>query len=291
MLAYHFGADWKPGKENIASHARRVQIINGHLACIKASLKSGANIAPATGETVVGISYERNDEVADISGGVTATIGQAGMLMMALSRARVEGPQGPFDWRFQRFGPAIGLDEIARSYSLLRQILESPHRKDALLYAELLLRAQSSMWLDDAAGGLLYAWTAAEGMMRTLFARWVDERGEQEIEPDTQGNERSFMDSSRRNELVGREMTAWHMAEIGSLVGWLPYDLYRAFRTCASARNRWLHRQDLRALEQAPQAINTTLELLVLTVGIDLSPGRAGQIRIVQRVPSRDDDA
>jgi len=128
MLAYHFGGDWKGDEEDIASHARRIQVINAHLACIKASLESGADIAPATGETVVGITYDRNDEVAGVSGGVTAAIGQTGMLMMALARARVEGSQGPFDWRFQRVGPAIGVDEVNRSYSLLRQILESTHK-------------------------------------------------------------------------------------------------------------------------------------------------------------------
>jgi hypothetical protein len=50
-------------------------------------------------------------------------------------------------------------------------------------------------------------------------------------------------------------MTAWHMAEIGSLAGWLPFDLYRTVRKCAKARNNWLHRQDAGALKQAPAAI------------------------------------
>lgn len=291
MVAYHFGGDWKQDGEDIASHARRIQVINAHLACIKASLKSGANVAPATGETVVGVLYEQNDEPAKM-GGVTAAVGQEGMLMMALAQARVEGRQGAFDWRFHWAGPAIGVDEIDRSYSLLRQILEGAHRGDTLLYAELLLRAQASMWVDDAAGALVYAWTAAEGMMRTLFARWVDDRGRQDIGPDMQGNQRKFLESDRRKALIeGSSMTAWHMAEIGSLVGWLPFDLYRKIRTCAKARNDWLHKQDLGALKHAPAAISATQELLALTAGIDLSPGEVGVIRIIQPLPWNDGDA
>ncbi|HST33201.1 MAG TPA: hypothetical protein VLJ80_06730 [Solirubrobacteraceae bacterium] len=292
MLAYDFGDGWHPGDRapdgGIAAHARRIQVINAHLACIKASLTTGFNIAPATGETVVGVAYELNDELAR-HGGVTAAIGETGMLMMALAQARVEGPNGPFDWRFQRVGAAIAVGEIDRSYALLREMLESPRRADALLYAELLLRAQASMSIDDSAGALVYAWTAAEGMLRSLFSRWVDECGK-EVGPDAQGHERVFLDANRRKSLEGGSITGWHMAEIGSLVGWLPFDLYRTIRNCAKARNDWLHKQDLRALEHAPEAIQATQQLFSLTEGIDLTPGRVGSISITQRLPSKSDD-
>jgi len=293
MLAYDFGDAWNSGDATpgggIAAHARRIQVINAHLACVKASLTTGFSIAPATGETVIGVAYELNDELAKL-GGVTAAIGESGMLMMALARARVEAPHGPFDWRFQRVGPAIAVDEIDRSYALLREMLESPRRADALLYAELLLRAQAAISVDDPAGALVYAWTAAEGMLRSLFSRWVDECGKQEVGPDEQGHERVFLDANRRKSLEGGSITGWHMAEIGSLVGWLPFDLYRTVRNCAKARNDWLHKQDLRALEHAPEAIHATQQLFSLTEGIDLTPGEVGSISISQRLPSKSND-
>jgi hypothetical protein len=75
-------------------------------------------------------------------------------------------------------GTVISEDEIKRSYGLLRQLLdlEDERRRDALLYAELLVRAEAALSVQDNAGALVYAWTAAEGLLRSLFLRWIDER-------------------------------------------------------------------------------------------------------------------
>ncbi len=279
MLAYDFGPfddDTTPLKQ-FAEYARRVQIINAHLACLKAlaSLVADAYIAPATGETVVGIEYDDAGDYA-FSGGVKVAAGEVGTMIMSLSLARVEGPVIPVDWRFMRTGRVITEDEVRRSFDLLRRLLQldPSRRSDALLYAELLTRAQAALSVEDNGGALIYAWTAAEGMLRSRFARWVDAcAGDRDAGRDSQGNKRTFLDSKRKRELLeGRDITTWHMAEIGSLVGWLPFSLYRTVRKCAKARNDWLHKQSAEALEHAPAAISGAQELFELTEGIDLLP-------------------
>ncbi|HEY1689032.1 MAG TPA: hypothetical protein VGF95_09245, partial [Solirubrobacteraceae bacterium] len=146
-------------------------------------------------------------------------------------------------------------------------------RRDALLYAELLLRAEAALSVQDNAGALVYAWTAAEGLLQSMFSRWVDDCAKgQDAGSDAKGKQRVFLDADRRRNLQGRNMTAWHMTEIGSLAGWLPYDLYRTIRECTGARNKWLHNRDINALEHAPRAILAAQELFSLAESIDLRP-------------------
>lgn len=275
MLAYDFTSEGKltgSGPESFAAYARRVRLINAHLACLKASTAQNVHLASATAETVVSVAYDKNDDYEKISGGIIASGGEAGVMIISLARARVESPAGPIDWRFIRMGVVVGQDEIERSYALLRQLLEleDQRREDALLYAELLVRAQAALSVGDNAGALVYAWTVAESLLRTLFLRWVnDVASGKDVDPD-----RTFLDSNRVKDLEGSKMTAWHVAELGSLVGWLPFDLYRTVRACAKARNRWLHDQDLSALEKAPDAILSAQELFKLAEGVDLRPHR-----------------
>lgn len=277
MLAYHFSAEHGPEAsfaDSFATYAQRLQIINAHLACLKASLTHYVQIGPATNENVVGFHWEQDDAYA-ASGGVAIGGGEAGIMMMSLARARVEPPLGPLDWRFIRMGAVVSEDEIERSYGLMRRLLElgGDRRGDALLYAELLVRAEAALSVQDNAGALVYAWTAAEGLLQSMFSRWLDDCAkDQDAGQDAQGNKRAFLDADRRKKLRGRDMTAWHMTEIGSLAGWLPYDLYRIIRDCTSARNRWLHERDLNALEEAPRAILAAQELFKLAEGIDLRP-------------------
>lgn len=277
MLAYDFSAEHDSEAsfaDNLATYARRLQIINAHLACLKASLTQYVQIAPATSENAVGIWWERNDGWA-ASGGIAGGGGEAAIVMISLARARVEEPQGAIDWRFIRMGPVISKDEIEQSYGLMRRLLElgGDRRANALLYAELLLRAEAALSVQDNAGALLYAWTAAEGLLQSMFSGWVDDCAKgQDAGRDAQGNERVFLDADRRKKLRGRDMTAWHMTEIGSVAGWLPHDLYRSIRDCTRARNKWLHGRDLNALREAPKAIRAAQELFGRAEGIDLRP-------------------
>ena len=261
MLAYEFVPqpdlsfrDWR---------AVRVQIINAHLACLTASNGEDTYMAAATGDTVAPVIFE--------SGDIINTWGHLGVMLLSLARARQESSTEVGDWRFIRTSPTVTASELMWSYHLLSQLLGSPHRKETLLYAELLVRAQAALSVYDNGGALVYAWTAAEGMLRSMFARWIDECAEsQNAGVDDQGNARDFLDSSRRRGLLQGGMTSWHMAETLSLVGRLPYGLYRTIRTCEAARNKWLHNQDLNSLQHAPSAISSAQELLNLAEGIDL---------------------
>ncbi|HEY1689514.1 MAG TPA: hypothetical protein VGF95_11705, partial [Solirubrobacteraceae bacterium] len=125
MLAYDFSAQHDAEAsfaDNFAIYAQRLQIINAHLACLKASLVHYVQIAPATSENVVGFSWGRNDGYA-VAGGVMGGGGETGIMLISLARARVEPPLGPVDWRFIRMGVAISENEIAQSYDLMRRLL------------------------------------------------------------------------------------------------------------------------------------------------------------------------
>src|SRR5271167_2235890 len=77
--------------ELFAAYERRVRVINAHLACLKASFTASRYVAPATGETVLGIEYDPSDAYA-FSGGVLAAAGDVGVVILSLSRARLEPP-------------------------------------------------------------------------------------------------------------------------------------------------------------------------------------------------------
>jgi hypothetical protein len=276
MLAYDFSGSSYPTAatgDEMALYAARVQLINAHLACLKSSVGPGPHIAPATGETVIGIIWNLTDPMYSAGGGFMAGIGALTQMIVALARARVE-PAEP-DWRFTRMTEVVTEAQIERSYVLLRELLEldDSRRSKALLYAELIVRAEGSLSVEDNAGALVYAWTAAEGILKSLYLEWVARCSYvRDPGPDTHGNPRAFLNSNRSRDLASSKVTAWHMAEIGSLVGWLPFDLYETVRRCAASRNRWLHNQDMQALNDARNAIEGAQKLFQLAEGIDLRP-------------------
>jgi hypothetical protein len=273
MLAYDFKA-WGEYDETMDAmdfHRRHVQVINAHLACLKATTSGDPVIAPATTENVIGVSYDDAGpwEKGTFRGGSMMTDGGASQ---TLYFARLGAPHDVSDWRFFRIHPVIGTEEVERSYDLLRQLLRCPQRDVALLRAELLTRSQGALSVSDTSGALVYAWTAIEGLLGDLLKRYLDDNEARKVDPDPSGNQPEFLNAARRKWLEGTEVTARHKAEILSLGDRLPFDLYCTAEACRKARNKWLHDERHASYDDAAAAILAVQQLFKLSDGVDLQP-------------------
>jgi hypothetical protein len=112
-----------------------------------------------------------------------------------------------------------------------------------LLRAEMLFRATSALAHMDQAGALTNAWGVIEGLLGDLLHRYLDDNADRVDDQDTSGKGPKFIDGKRRKFFEGSEMTARHTLELLSLLDILPFELYRASKQCAKARNDWLHKQ------------------------------------------------
>ncbi len=68
-------------------------------------------------------------------------------------------------------------------------------------------------------------------------------------------------------------MTSRHTAEFLSLLGVLPFGLYRASTRCATARNEWLHSQVEPSSDLAHMAVKALGDLFALVEGVPLTGG------------------
>jgi hypothetical protein len=159
----------------------------------------------------------------------------------------------------------IPVEQVVKSFATLREICALPRAEEAMTRVESLLRSLVALEDEDYGGALVYAWTAVEAMLRDRFNDYLTAASKQA------GEGTVFITSDRQNFLSGPQITSRHMAEILSLAGSLPFDLYRATVKSGNRRNRWLHVQKPVMRDEACEAIETAVSLFDFTEGISLT--------------------
>jgi hypothetical protein len=149
-------------------------------------------------------------------------------------------------------------------------LLDLPTAPSALLRAEMLFRATSSLVERDWSGALVNAWTASEGLLGDRLARYLQENEHREIGLDALGNKHDFIEKNRSKWLKGSDMTVRHTMELLSLLGLLPFELYLHLRECPTARNRWIHGEAEPSAESAHLTVSSLGELFELVEGVPL---------------------
>jgi hypothetical protein len=252
---------WRAGSARIA---------NAHLACLAAAAPFRV-LAPSGVATIYSM-METEFESGRLRAGTGFTTGGVQNALYAARRA--ERPN-TWDWRFSRNDGTIRRATMEHSFELLRALMERPEPPMALLRAELMFRATSALIHTDHSGALTFAWSAMEGMLGDLLSHYIDEHKDF---PDGIGGRKSvaaseekFISESRRDFLEGSAMTSRHTMELLSLLGLLPWRLYKASLRCAKARNNWLHKQDEASREVAILAIKALGELFELVEGVALT--------------------
>ena len=271
MVAYNFEAwgDVSLGldtdfHENVEALAPRAQLINAHLACLQAQGLPPLRYAVATPWRIMHIAYETGDFV-----GMSGT--SDGSSLVFLNLARREVPTNLGEWRYARMDRPVTVEEMERSFTLLRALLERPDKDATLLRASMLLRSGTGLLDGDYGGGLTYAWTAIESMLGDMMRRYLSDCSSR----PTGDSERTFMNAKRRAFLEGADTTAAHIAEFLSLADRLPFELYELVGECRKLRNAWLHSTKHPTYDEAWRALFTARLLFAEAEGVDLEDGVA----------------
>jgi len=286
MIAFALGPDG-PGYETefMAWELSLVRLMNAHLACLQSTVPEPGLIWSSV------VTIWSSLQVKFPAGSVTgASTGSAGPAALELYNARTV-LSGPHDWRLMR-GPLIAIpaDAMEASFALLGDLLLRPCEtgqtdlvtRPALFRAELLQRAKASLFNLDTTGALTNAWTASEGMLGDLMARYLDETENRPAGQDADGNDLKFMTLRRRNFFASGLWTIRHTMEFLSLVDRLSFPLYRDAHECSRARNDWMHYEKVPSNDVASMAIRVAGELFESLEGVPLrmhgkptSPGSA----------------
>lgn len=273
MIVFGLGPDGPKYLDDFeAWNATLQRLLNAYLACLHASLERPARWLFRTEVATVWRTMQ-----VSLSGEFQAMSDRAtGGILLELYHARRPEFARPeiyssLDWRFNRGGNIVAIDAeaIRASFKMLDSLLRRPNREIVLLRAELLARAKGAMGDMDYAGALTSAWTAIEGILGDLFARFLDANADRGVGDGALSDGR-FISAQRRRFLEGAEMTSRHLAEFLSLLDVLPFPLYRAVLTSAKARNNWLHTEKLPTHEDAVRALQTAAELFEIAEAVPL---------------------
>jgi hypothetical protein len=254
VFAFDFSA-WSPGQDppgggdfdaNAEVTLRRVEVLNAHLACLYSAM-------------------DRRQQLRIPR-----------MVVSASDRLALADLDDFTSYMDVRHPPLWGIDPVPTiviaietvedSLQLLTKILQhpSPH---ALQVTDLYLRSCKA-WEDlDYGRCLVDAWALTEKLLQARWNRYLEENRLREVE----GSKVAFINSERKKTLTSSTYTASVITEILSLLGLIPFDLYRDLSEVRSARNRWLH--DLRRVssDEAIVSIRAANRMLRLVDGIDLT--------------------
>lgn len=256
-LRRHYGKGGRIDPEpDIKAQIRCLRLMNAHLACLFQSLPNSLeSIQVLTPNHFLKVRFSNCEWL-------TGNHDDPNGYLLGLARKRPEtlDPR----WRLSRL--VLGIEGLEGADGLLRQLLERESSEMALFRIESIYRSLVAFRSFDHGGVLVNAWVAIEGLLGDLFARYLD--------TEHKGNGENRIDSDRRRYLEGSSLNSRTTAEILSLVGLLPYRLYREVRTCAKARNSWMHSAAPGAMgsAQAEQAIRVASEMFRLVEGVDFSP-------------------
>lgn len=240
-----------------------VRLINAHLACLHTAAPPFFTASVATPWKVM--------EVEFASGQLTSMQPLDDMSTVSLAMARRSQPTvDVLDWRYFRLAPTVTIQTVERSLDLFDALLARPARDAVLLRAELLVRAKVALLENDFSGALTNAWTAAEGMLGGLLRRYLETERNRPSGDDEADKRLRFINNDRLNWLAGKDMTVRHTMEFLSLLGVLPFDLYRDARRSSTVRNLWLHGEKEPTYDDSEIAIRLAGSLFELLEGIAL---------------------
>lgn len=255
VFMFDFGA-WPPGQpildDNFDKVAlvqlQRVQVLNAHLVCLHSSLSEKQNVA-----------WEKMDvDLNDLV--IKPTID-------SLPSAYAGTQIALLAWRGYRGFPGRQVLErqtVIKSLEKLEEIIRRP--QPALELVALLNRAAVYYEEHNYPLSVVTAWTISE---RLLNLRWDDylEANRVRVSQEAQV---SFINADRKKKLKGADFTASIVSEILSLVGQLPFGLFKQLEDVRRARNGWLHDGDIPTRQIAELAVDSAREMIAEVLNIPL---------------------
>jgi hypothetical protein len=243
---------------------RRVEIANAHQACLCDALyrqesRARSGLAAVTPHSFLRLSG-RNEP------------GQGAVLPRTPSGsgayfARFEAlhAEHAIDLRLIRI-ETISISAMKASLELLDVVLAKGDQIVGLL--DLMLRAAAAYTDHNFSLSLIQSWAVSEALVRRVWARYVNENREREID----GSVETFINAERKQWLTGsRDITASVMIEMLSLASVISLDIYERLGKARRARNRWLHSLFQPPADEAQNALGVTSALLSIVEEIDIS--------------------
>lgn len=239
----------------INTQVRCLRLMNAHLACLHRSVPNSLESPQALSPNhFLKIRFSDCDWLV-------GNVDDPGGYLLALTRKRPD----VIGVKLREHRPVLSTESLEAADSLLRQLLRLESSEMALLRVESIYRSVVAYCSFDHAAALVNAFVAIEGLLGDLLARHLNEH-------DQNGAPR--VDNERRKYLEGSAVNSRITAEILSLAGVLPQDLYRGIRACAKARNRWMHdaAPDTTGSLDGERAIRVASGMFFLVEGVDIRP-------------------
>lgn len=250
------------GKEQIHL-ARRVEVMNAHLACTATALSlveksggyTGQLISPS--DRLVLRDFEKPHPVFHFFHDGQPM--HAYMLANGATETRLKGDH------HRRY---IKIETIVKSFEILDTLIESPI-SNAVGVVNLLWKSSRHYYQQDFATSLVLAWTVSEQLLNLIWKSYLSDSAAQNA-----GQDPPFLNKERKQKLTsGRDFSASVISEVLSLAGRLPFDLFKRMNKDRNARNYWLHDMKQPVDDDASHAISTAQKLIEHLSGVWMSVG------------------
>lgn len=251
----------EPEKSNFANIAsttlKRVSILNAHLACLYTALFRQQKTFPhlMVVEPSQVISMRSLDDATGSSNDVLVGWLSTAQFPKTYSEHRPV-------WNDPRVAGRmiiINTSTIDKSFHLLNAILENSN-SDAILLADLFMRASKSLEDHNYSLSLITSWTITEKVLQSRWEKYLDSQREREID----NVKTTFINKERKKTLIGRDYSASVVSEILSLAGILPFELYKDMQVIRKVRNNWIHSLAPVSMEMASLSLKVTATILYL---------------------------
>lgn len=110
------------------------------------------------------------------------------------------------------------------------------------------------------------AWTVTEFCINNIWDNYLDECAETQAVAD----DRTFINSARREKLNGRDFSASTITEFLSLSGKIDFGIYKKLNRVRQNRNRWLHKMTPVACTDSCASLNLAIEILRVSSLLDV---------------------
>lgn len=161
---------------------------------------------------------------------------------------------------FMPFHTVVAQDVISEAIRLTDAALLN-NSNDTATLGELFLHAFQLHDSGKYEASHISSWTITERCLNQIWLSYLADAEQQHPTCSDTSNEK-YINSTRRQKLMGRDFTASIISEILSLNGMLPFEQYKLVSDVRQTRNDWLHK--LRAIrrEDSRKAINLARYML-----------------------------
>lgn len=265
----------EPPQESIDSFEKtaqirleRTEVLNAHVVFLRQALSIkqgwGLEYQPVTPHDLLS---QHSDENSNKSVGFKSDR-DADLHMARYASTYVQGIPKTFDRRIMGRILVIEPKTIEQSFAELSKLLAKDNRTPLRLVS-LFNFALVSLQDHDYPKSLITSWAIIECLLDLKWSEYIKKQRQATIN----GKTVTFINRDRLRKLEGQDYTASVKTEILSLLGILPFDIYKDMENLRKVRNGWMHELKLVEMSEAFDAIKVVSVLYKMAYDVELPSG------------------